>query len=85
MSHHPPTFKATADPDKMYLHEALKQPDWEQFLKAMDEEIEAHHKGKHWELIARSDIPKGKPILPAVWTMKHKRHIDTREIYNWKA
>jgi len=26
---HPLTFKATADPDTMYLHEALKQPDQE--------------------------------------------------------
>jgi hypothetical protein len=82
---HPLTFKATADPDTMYLHEALKQPDQEQFLKAMDEEIEAHHQGKHWKLVSRSEIPKGKPILPAVWAMKCKRHIDMREIYKWKA
>jgi len=50
----------------------------------MDEEIEANYKGKHWELIARSDIPKGKPILPAAWTMKGKRHIDMRQITNGK-
>ena len=47
---HPLTFKATADPDMMYLHEALKQPDREQFLKAMDDEIEAHCQGKHWNV-----------------------------------
>jgi hypothetical protein len=69
----------------MYLHEAMKQPDREQLLKAMDEEIEVHHKGKHWKLVPRSKIPKDKLILPAVWTMKCKQHINTREIYKWKV
>ena len=28
-------YKATADPDTMYLHQAMKQPDRKEFLKAM--------------------------------------------------
>jgi len=35
----------------MYLHQALKQPDQQKFLEAMDEEIKAHMDGKHWEII----------------------------------
>ena len=48
---HPLSFKASTDPDIMYLHEALQQPDKEQFLKAMEEETNAHEEGKHWEVV----------------------------------
>jgi Reverse transcriptase (RNA-dependent DNA polymerase) len=27
----------------------------------------------------------GRSVLPAVWAMKRKRRIDTREVYKWKA
>jgi hypothetical protein len=30
-------------------------------------------------------IPPGTKVLTAVWAMKQKRRIDTREIYKWKA
>ena len=82
---HPLAYKATADPDTMYLHEALREPDRKQFLTAMDEEIKAHEQGGHWEIVKRADIPKGVPILPGVWSMKRKRRIATQEIYKWKA
>jgi len=48
---HPMAWKATADPDTMYLHQALKQPDQQKFLEAMDEEIKAHTDGKYWEIV----------------------------------
>jgi len=48
---HPMAWKATADPDTRYLHQALKQPDRQQFLEAMDEEIKVHMDGKHWEIV----------------------------------
>ena len=31
--------KATADPDTMYLHEALKQPDQQHFINVMTKEV----------------------------------------------
>ena len=31
-------FKATSDPDTMYLHEAMKQPDADEFRQAMQKE-----------------------------------------------
>ena len=31
---------AVSDPDTMYLHQAYKQPDWPQFQRAMQEEME---------------------------------------------
>ena len=33
-------MKATADPDTLYLHEARRQPDWDNFAEAMQHEIE---------------------------------------------
>jgi hypothetical protein len=80
-------FAASADPgDTMYLHEALRQPDCQQFLKAMEKEVEDHTKNGNWKVVSRSEIPKGvPPVLPAVWSMKRKRRIATREVYKWKA
>jgi hypothetical protein len=65
-------FAAKADPDTMYLHEALKQEDQAQFIEAMVKEVEAHTKHGHWEVIPKAEVPRGSPILPAVWALKHK-------------
>ena len=48
---HPLSYKASADLDMMYLHEALRPPDKEQFLKAMEEEVNAHQEGGHWDMV----------------------------------
>jgi len=37
-------FKASTDPDTMYHHQAMKQPDREKFKEAMQKECEAHYK-----------------------------------------
>eukprot|EP00978_Attheya_sp_CCMP212_P036391 scaffold164691_cov35-Attheya_sp.AAC.1 len=78
----PIAFAASADPDNMYLHEAMKAPDKRQFMKAMVKELSSHQDNQHWLLMKRASIPKGKKVLPAVWAMKRKRRIATREIYN---
>ncbi len=81
------TYKAVrrSDPDTMYLWQAMKEPDWPQFKKAMQEEIDAHTKMGHWEIVKRSELPAGASILPAVWSLKRKRRIQTRKVYKWKA
>jgi hypothetical protein len=81
----PITFAALSSPDTMYLHEALKAPDREQFIKAMVEEVQAREGKEHWELVPKSDVPDDMLILAAVWSMKRKRRINTREVYKWKA
>jgi hypothetical protein len=70
-------FAASADPDTMYLHQVLKQPDRKKFLEAMEKEINDHTKNGHWKIVHRSEIPKGMQILPAVRSMKWKRRIST--------
>mmetsp|Transcript_28700 Transcript_28700/g.41073 ORF Transcript_28700/g.41073 Transcript_28700/m.41073 type:complete len:760 (+) Transcript_28700:1583-3862(+) len=78
-------YKATSDPDTMYLWQAMKEPDANKFREAMQVEIDDHMKGGHWQVVLRSSVPKGSAILPAVWQMKRKRRISTREVYKWKA
>jgi hypothetical protein len=85
--HHSPllAFTASSDPDTMYLHQALKEPDRVHWMKAMREEVKAHVGKVNWEMVLKSSVPHGVPILPAVWAMRRKRRIATREVYKWKA
>jgi hypothetical protein len=81
----PVALAASSDPDNLYMHEAMKQPDKKEFIQAMKKEVSAHEDGKHWELTKRSNIPSQHKVLPSVWAMKRKRRIATREVYKWKA
>ena len=78
-------FKATSDPDTLYLDQAMQADDKDKFLKAMLKEIRDHEQRHHWKVVPRSKVPEGANILPAVWSMKRKRIISTGEIYKWKS
>lgn len=77
-------YKAVADPDTMYMHQAMKQPDKGEFVKAMLREIQ-DQQGIIWMITHKEDVPKGVTILPTVWQMKRKRDIRTREVKKHKA
>ena len=81
----PIAFIARSDPDTMYFHQAMKQPDRKQWRAAVVKEVNDHIERKHWRLIPRTEVPDGYEVLPAVWSMKRKRNIKTREVYKWKA
>jgi hypothetical protein len=78
-------FAASSDPDIMYLHEAMKQPDRIHFIKAMEDEVRAHTENGNWIIVDRKSVPKNQPILPSVWAMRRKRDIATQQVYKWKA
>ena len=78
-------FKATADPDTMYLHEAMREKDRDEFSKAMVKEVKDQMDNGNFTIIKATDVPKDKSILPAVWQMKRKRDIKTRKVKKWKA
>lgn len=82
---HPLAMKASSDPDIMYYHEAMSQPDRKNWIVAVEKELDDHEKGKHWKVVELKDLPEGTKVLPAVWAMRRKRRIDTQEIYKWKA
>ena len=81
----PIAYKATSDPDTIYVDQTLRALDRKQFLEAMEKEVNDHSKCKHWEVIPHSAVPKGTKILPAVWSMKCKCHIASHKVYKWKA
>ncbi len=81
----PIAFAASANPDVMYLDQAMKEPDKKQFEQAMVDEVTSHTENNHWEVTERSSIPKDTKILPSVWAMRRKRRISTGKVYKWKA
>ena len=86
ISSNPFALAATlADEDTMYLHQARKQPDWEEFKRAMQKEIKDHTDNEHWVVIPRSEVPRRQKIMRGVWSMKRKRRVSTGEIYKWKG
>ena len=78
-------YKATADPDTMYLHEAMKQKDWSEFRIAMQKEIKDRMKDNNFSIIHKSKIPHKAMVLPAVWALRRKRCIKTDRIKKYKA
>jgi len=52
-------FASSADPDTMYLHETMNEPDRHGFIKAMQHEMNAQLDGRNCFLILRSQVPKG--------------------------
>jgi hypothetical protein len=78
-------YRATSDPDTMYLHEAMREPDKKEFIQAMQKEVLDQTENGHFSIISRSKLPKGATVLPAVWQMKWKRDIKTCKIKKWKA
>ena len=80
-----PVFAATSNPDVLHYGQAMRAHDKKEFRKAMESEVAQHSEGKHWRVIPRSQVPKGKRVLPSVWAFKRKRRLATGEIYKWKA
>ena len=77
-------FLARNDPDTMTLERALSEPDAENFLKAMEEEIAAHMERKHWKIVPIKCVPRHNKPIPMVWSMKRKRD-PVGDIIKWKA
>jgi hypothetical protein len=76
---------ATSDPDTMYYHQAMKQPDREKFIQAARDEFDSLLRQGVMSIVPASSVSEGASIFPAVWAMRRKRRILTREVYKWKA
>ena len=70
-------FSVSKEANKSYkFEEMLHQDDRNQFVKATTKEIRDHTKRKHWEIVLRSQMPRGiKPIM-AIWYFKRTRYPD---------
>ena len=63
----------------------MKQSDAAEFSKATIKEFDYNCQNKHWKIVERSQVPMNKNILPAVWAMRRRRDLITREIIEYKA
>jgi len=79
------SFKATSDPDTMYHHQAMRQPDREDFKLAMNKELQDQMANGNFTVLRRDKLPAGTQVLPTVWQMKRKRDIKTGAILKHKA
>ena len=53
----PVAFHTEMTGDIMYFHEEMKQPDAEEFVKAIMKEVDVHNKDEHWMLVKQSEQP----------------------------
>jgi hypothetical protein len=79
------TFKASTDPDTMYYHQVMREPDREKFQEAIKKECEDHFRESNYKLVDIKEVPKDAPLLSSVWQMKRKRKPSTGEISKYKA
>ena len=78
-------FKTAADPDTMHMHEAMREPDKEQFMQAVEKEVNDQMRHGNYTTVKKSSVPKGATVFPAVWSMRRKRDIKTQRVKKWKA
>jgi hypothetical protein len=78
-------MSATSDPDTMYFHQAMQQEDAPDFLGAAHKEFQNLIERDVIEIIPKHLAPNGAKVFAAVWSMKRKRRVRTREIYKYKA
>jgi hypothetical protein len=60
----PIAFYAEMMGDIMYFHQAIMQPDTQEFVKAIMEDVEALIKNDHWVLVKREEVPPDTDVLP---------------------
>ena len=59
-------FKASTDPDIMYMHKAMREKDKQKFVEAMEKEVNDQMNNGNFTIVRKSEVPEGKAILPAV-------------------
>ena len=79
------SMAASADPDTIHYHQAMREDDAAEFHKAVAKEMLSHLKNGNFVLVKKSTVPEGAQTLPAAWAMKRKRRIDAREVCKHKA
>ena len=66
---HPLTFAIElVSNDQFHFHQAMnKEPDRDEFIKAMLKEIQGHESRGHWIFVQRSEIGKHKKPVKATY------------------
>ena len=69
----PMAFAATTNPDILYLDKAMKAPDRDKFIEAVQIELDGHEKMGSYEPVPLNEVPAGARLLDMVWSMRRKR------------
>ncbi len=56
--------------------QALREPDYHDFIKAMVHKIHDHKKWDHWTCMQHSNMPEKTKTIMSIWSFKHKRFPD---------
>ncbi len=78
-------YKTVSDPDTLYFHQAMKEPDSKEFMASMMKEVQDQFNNGNFNVVHRSKVPAEQTILPAVWQMRRKRDAKTGAIKMNKA
>ncbi len=65
----PIAFHAEMMGDIMYLQQALKQPDVQEFVQTFIKEVNGHVDSNNWMLRKQSKVPEDIQIVPLVWSL----------------
>ena len=60
-------FKAMSDPETLYYHQAIKDPDHNNFKDAMVKEVTDWKSNDNYDAVPTSEIPFIATIIPSVW------------------
>ena len=74
---------STTSKDSLKYHEAIREPDWPEFQKAMELLIEIRtleQLGTTWSEVPRSSVPPGKRVLGGTWVFRRKRNPEGKVI-----
>ena len=78
-------YKASANPDILYMHEAMKYQDQKELITSIKKEVTDQTDNGNSSAIPNYEVPKEAKVIPAVWQMKSKRDIKIRKVKKWKT
>jgi hypothetical protein len=81
----PIAFHAEMMDDIVYLQQALKQPDANQFVQAVIKEVNRHMDSNNWTLQKQREVPEDVQIVSSVWFLQCKRDLTTSKVKSHKA
>ena len=59
-------YAATSNPDTLYYHESLREPDADKFQEALKAEFKGLMDTDSVDIIPASEVPEGATVFPAV-------------------
>jgi hypothetical protein len=67
---------STTSNETFNYKQALQEPEYYKFVKAMVNEVDDHESRAHWTLAKRCDLPSRTKILMNIWSFKRKQYPD---------